>query len=510
MKVHLMHRDRDFDPAAKPLPLESALVQDLALETLFAAMAKGDKFLAETVRGGVLASGLDVGAIRYRQDVLKDCIAQPAVVRQVYGLAVETIEVERKDFYGRSVHHPSFALRRSIGVLEMMSGQLRRLRGMADQNASRFHSDGFRTLFAMLQRELDDPYLASVADHLKRLRFPRGVMVSARLGPGNKGADYVLRKPLAPQGSWLERMFTPGPPSYSYMLPERDVAGATALSELHDRGVNLVANALTQSAEHVLGFFRMLRTELAFYVGALNLFDTLKGLAAPTCLPEPAESAERLRTATGLYDVCLALTSGRPVVGNDVAADGKTLIIVTGANTGGKSTFLRSVGLAQLMMQCGLFVGAGRYRANLCDGLFTHYKREEDTSMSSGKFDEELGRMDGIVGHLRPNALVLFNESFAATNEREGSDIARQITAALLEASVEVVFVTHQYEFAKAFQAGNAPWAYFLRAERGEGGTRTFKLTERGPLPTSYGEDLYHQIFEAAPRHEEGGLSSPH
>lgn len=495
-----MFRDRDFDPGAKPLPLEPALVQDLALGTLFAAMARGDKFLAETIPRGVLVAGLDVEAIRYRQDVLKDCVGQSALVRQMYGLAVETIELERKNYMGRSIHHPNFTLRRSVEVLGMMSGQLRRLRGIAGQHAHLFNSEGFRTLFAMLQRELDDAYLALVAEHLKRLRFDRGVLTSARLGQGHKGADYVLRKPHAPQGTWLERLFASGPPSYSWTLPERDQAGATAMSELHDRGINLVANALTQSAEHVLSFFQMLRTELAFYVGALNLLETLRGFGAPNCLPDPADSSERQRTATGLYDVCLALTLGRQIVGNDIAADGKKLIIVTGANTGGKSTFLRSIGLAHVMMQCGMFVAADRYRANICDGLFTHYKREEDTTMSSGKFDEELSRMNTIVDLFRPNSLVLFNESFAVTNEREGSEIARQITTALLEAAVEVVFVTHQYEFAHGFHAAGAPWAYFLRAERGEGGMRPFKLVEHGPLPTSYGEDLYREIFEASSR----------
>ena len=41
------------------------------------------------------------------------------------------------------------------------------------------------------------------------------------------------------------------------------------------------------------------------------------------------------------------------------------------------------------MMQCGMFVGAASFTANLCEGLYTHYKREEDTTMESGKFDEE-------------------------------------------------------------------------------------------------------------------------
>ncbi|GLI35569.1 hypothetical protein DAMNIGENAA_30020 [Desulforhabdus amnigena] len=67
---------------------------------------------------------------------------------------------------------------------------------------------------------------------------------------------------------------------------------------------------------------------------------------------------------------------------------------------GGKSIFLRSIGLAQLMMQCDMFVPAESFSSNVCEGLFTHYKREEDPAMKSGKLDEELSRMSEIVDNL--------------------------------------------------------------------------------------------------------------
>jgi DNA mismatch repair ATPase MutS len=210
----------------------------------------------------------------------------------------------------------------------------------------------------------------------------------------------------------------------------------------------------------------------------------------------PAPLNERQHSFTGLYDVALALTIKRKVIGNDVNADHKELVIITGANQGGKSTFLRSIGLAQLMMQCGMFVAAESFRANVCSGLFTHYKREEDTTMTSGKFDEELGRMSVIIDHVMPNSIVLFNESFAATNEREGSEIARQIVRALLEKKIKVFFVTHQYELAHGFYDQKWDNAIFLRAERQPDGSRTYKLIEGEPLETSYGIDAYNKIFK--------------
>ena len=147
------------------------------------------------------------------------------------------------------------------------------------------------------------------------------------------------------------------------------------------------------------------------------------------------------------------------------------------------------------MLQCGLFVGADAFAADLCTGLFTHYKREEDATMKSGKLDEELARMSDIADAVAANALVLFNESFAATNEREGSEIARQVVRALLEKRVKVFFVTHLYDFAHGLVERATRDALFLRAERLPDGTRTFKLVKGEPLETSYGGDLYREVF---------------
>jgi DNA mismatch repair ATPase MutS len=195
--------------------------------------------------------------------------------------------------------------------------------------------------------------------------------------------------------------------------------------------------------------------------------------------------------------VCLTLHLDDRAVGNTVDADGKQLLMITGANQGGKSTFLRSVGVAHLMMQSGMFVGARSFRAGVRTGVFTHYKREEDATMRSGKLDEELRRMSDIADEIGPDALLLCNESFASTNEREGSEIARQVVRAMLDRGIRVVFVTHMYDLAHGFHAQHLGTAMFLRAERHPDGRRTFKLVAGEPLPTSYGEDSYRRIFGA-------------
>ena len=65
------------------------------------------------------------------------------------------------------------------------------------------------------------------------------------------------------------------------------------------------------------------------------------------------------------------------------------------------------IGLAQIMMQCGMFVPAKAFTANVCERTLTHLKREEDTAMESGKFDGNSRWSMPISDHLMPNAMVL-------------------------------------------------------------------------------------------------------
>lgn len=495
MKASLLYRDRDFD-LQRPLPPNApALIQDLELNTLWSAMALGDKFLFDVAQKVMLNSITDLDAIRYRQDVLQDCLKNASIIHEIYGLAIEAIEGERKNFLGLLTKYPSWVLNRSIEVLKMFVDMLKKLRQLAEDHAARFESEGFTTFFTMLQRELSEDYLDSVQEHLRALKFPRGALISAELGQGNKGSNYVLRQPPEQKQNWVERIFADKPTTYGFTIDDRDESGSRALSDLKDRGINLVANALAQSVDHVLSFFTMVKTELAFYIGCMHLSAQLAQMGEPVCFPQPVAADQRRHAFQGLYDVCLALTMKQRVVGNDLSASGKDLVIITGANQGGKSTFLRSIGLAQVMMQCGMFVPAESFCANVCLGLFTHYKRKEDATMKSGKLDEELSRMSEIVDKLSPHSTVLFNESFAATNEREGSEIARQIICALLEKRIQVFFVTHLYAFAHGFYAKKMGNALFLRADRQADGRRTFKLLAGEPLQTSYGEDVYKRIF---------------
>ncbi|MBW4054549.1 MAG: DNA mismatch repair protein MutS [Proteobacteria bacterium] len=481
-------------------------------------MAQDDGFVFEVAKKVILAGfEKDLATIRYRQDILQDCLNQPAIIREFYSLAVEAVEHAKRQYVSSLYRYPDWALRQSIEHMETFLGMFKRLRKLADSHAASFVSEGWTEFFTRLRLELNDEYFVNVEFHLKQLKFRNGVLLSAELGRGNKGSRYRLHRSPDQNGetwlmrlcAWLDSLFDPitpffeqwtqlferQPPACSFSVHPRDEGGARALGELRNQGISLAANALAQSTDHVRSFFSSLLTELVFYIGCMNLNDQLAGKGVPICFPSPVASDGYRLSFRGLYDVCLALNMTQRVVGNEVHADRKDLVIITGANQGGKSTLLRSIGLAQLMMQCGMFVPSDSYCSSICDALFTHFKREEDTALKSGKLDEELGRMSDIVDHITPYSMILLNESFAATNEREGSEIARQIISALVSERIKVICVTHLYELARGFYDGNKENFLFLRAGRQADGSRTFKLIEGEPLQTSFGKDLYNSVF---------------
>jgi hypothetical protein len=499
MKARLLFADRDLDlEATLPVNAED-LVQDLELGTVLDAMALGDRFLRQVALRVILQSLTDPEAIRYRQQVLEDCLREPAVVRELYDIVVETLEGSRRLRFGLYPGaSPRTILYVSVKMLGHLVQHLRRIRRIADERSASLSSPGFLRFFAMIRAELDDDYFRTIAGQLAELEFRDGVVTSAELGRGNKGARYVLRRTPGRPG-WARRLIARRRSSaYGFNVDPRDEAGTRTLADIQSLAMNQVANALAQSADHILGFFSSLQAELAFYVGCLNLYEGLVRKGEPTCVPTVLPEGERRLLARGLYDASLSLHLEGRAVGNDLDAGGRALIVITGANQGGKSTLLRSLGSAQLLMQCGMRVPAESFTAETCDGIFTHFKREEDPAMESGKLDEELRRMSGIVDSVRPSSFLLCNESFASTNEREGSEIAREVVGAFLEAGLRIAFVTHLFELADSLRATEGDRGLFLRAERLPDGRRTFRVVPGLPRSTSHGRDVFERVFGPA------------
>ncbi len=490
MNVHLLLPEGSPAPESLLTLAKDTLKTDLELNSILDTLCAGDKTMRTSCMAAIFAPLQSLELIAYRHEVLKDAMANPEVVRALYDLCLEAEKRRKSSAHWMTNFYLSSTFSGAIEYLINFTETLVKLRKLAEENEKKFRSVGFLSLFRMLREELPDSYIEKVKAQLTELSNRDGLLVSARLGSYLQGTDYVLQRR---QKKLLNLDFLKG---QSYSLGKNDDPGSEDMTARQDRAINEVTNSLAQSAEHLASFFDLLRGELAFYVGCLNFLDLMKQYSMPTSLPVLTGRDTDSRKWEEMYDVALVLTKKSSVTANTFSAEHKMLYFVTGANQGGKSTFLRSLGQAQLMAQCGMPVGAKQFTAPIRKAIFSHFKKEEDRWMTSGKLDEELDRMGRIANYIRGGDMLLFNEAFSSTNEREGSEIGRQITEVLVKYGVEVFSVTHLHAYAVAFQGRDD--VQYLRAQRLEDGKRTFTILPGEPLETAFGEDLYNKIFKIA------------
>ncbi|MDR0917303.1 MAG: hypothetical protein LBN02_09000 [Oscillospiraceae bacterium] len=492
MNVNLMFRDRDFKLGVVTLFGKEILSADLELPRIIDTMAGRDDVIKKACETALFTPLTDMAELQYRQAIIADARRNPEAIRALYGIVVDTLSHQTHEFraFASDAMGKSAAVsmyRSALAFLNSFIGSLMALRQVADKNLNGFESEGMRNLLTMFQREMDDKYFKQVRVSLTELDDAEGeTLISAKLGHYLQGVDYVMRK--LERGDKRSWRLTSG-----YEIPEKQIHLLDDLRNRTNRAINGVSNTLSQAAKNLQGFFTSLREELAFYIGCLNIEDALRELGMPMCVPKMNPMDSKKREWRDQYDVSLALTRRTKVVPGVFSDPGAKLYLITGANQGGKTTFLRGIGQAQLMAQCGMVVGAESCEMPLRRGLFTHFRREEDSRMKSGKLDEELTRLARALDFVGPGTTVMFNESFASTNEREGSEILRQITDAFVENGVEVFSVTHLFAYADVYK--DDPETRFLRAERLPSGERTFKIVPGEPLRTAFGEDLYNKIF---------------
>ncbi|MGN0394139.1 MAG: hypothetical protein ACI4EF_02150, partial [Coprococcus sp.] len=236
-------------------------------------------------------------------------------------------------------------------------------------------------------------------------------------------------------------------------LLSNDLEGLTKkLWQMLQKYVDLSGSALTR-----------IIPELEFYLGFVRFYQKIEAKGLPICLPEIVEKATQELSIKDCYNIKLFLKAEENgIVTNDFQLDKQgNIYILTGPNSGGKTTYTQAVGCAILLAQQGLAVPAQFYRGTMFDGIYTHFPATEENTVCFGRLGEEAKRIKEIMSEATNRSIVFFNETYSSTSFSEGLFLAKDLVSALKYRNIATIYNTHMHELASEIEA--------LNKEPGEG-----------------------------------------
>ena len=393
----------------------------------------------------------EVEAVRYRHHVLVD-LEQDAVLSAVHDFAATQQRMRKQLAFMAKLH---YALQKQRWFLqaasvycdgvralqEALAGLSLRSRGflgLRDYLNGYVESDEFVTLTDDTRRVQDDLAAVEYAVHLRGNR----VRVSRYEGEADMSGEIERTFERFKQGAVKD-----------YRARLRDHADMNHVeAQILDLVAKLHPEAFARLEQFGMRHERYLDEtvgrfdrEIQFYLAYLDYIEPLKNKGLPFGLPRVSARSKEV-AATGTFDLALAakLTGdGRSVVCNDFQlTGGERILVVSGPNNGGKTTFARTFGQLHYLASLGLPVPGAHVRLFLPDRIFTHFEREEEIETLRGKFEDELYRIHEILEHATSASVLIMNESFGSTTLSDAVVVGSEVVRQIIDLDALCVFVT--------------------------------------------------------------------
>lgn len=229
------------------------------------------------------------------------------------------------------------------------------------------------------------------------------------------------------------------------------------------------------------------RKELQFYLVMLDFFDRIREADIPLTFPALCEG--RGITVTEAYDVSLLAKNETNIIPNDVAfTEEEPFFFLTGANGGGKTTYLRTVGIAAVLFLLGCPLPCRAAEIGEISSVFTHFPRDERFD-GSGRFVEENGRVKDILNAMDDRSLILLNETYSTTSEENAVLMTEKLAAELHEKAVLGLYITHQHGLNEL----GIPYLNVL-IDRSDANRRTYKIARQKSTGGSFARDILERL----------------
>ena len=461
----------------------------------------------------------DKNVIKHRMDVFGDMLKFPEIsvtLNKLIPILTDIMELRRLEVDTGDTE----SYLESLTEIELYISSIATLNAGLAPIKDKVRSKSLSTLASRISELAESDYYkdlnAKLSELTNRVRDIRsvtiGVNLDAQLRPSSAGVLSINPEPFR-SGDVIDKILRLNFKDDEYtcianLVPfskKQSENQKTALALAFNSAINDVYKQSLRSWKKIVqsyvlentDFLLNLMPEIEFLVKGTAFLRALIDKGLNLCRPEIPEG-QKAFVAKELYNPCVALKVDYDIVANDVDMDKNNALIyvLTGPNRGGKSVITCAIGLAQAMMQLGMFVPADSASISIADAIFTHFPTGADDTIDKGRLGEECARLRDIFEEVTSDSLVLLDESLSSTGSFEASYIAAEVLAGFSRVGCRCLFSTHLHELAAEIDNINARTS----ADGGavidtlvagiEDGRRSFKIFRQKPDGKSYARDI--------------------
>lgn len=226
------------------------------------------------------------------------------------------------------------------------------------------------------------------------------------------------------------------------------------------------------------------KSQLEFFVNVSKLFIKVRERNIPVVYPIIDSSKKEIFIADA-YDISLIAKNQSFIIPNDIDfSDKYTFTFLTGANGGGKTTYLRTIGINMLLALNGAPIAAKSANIYPISKMFTHFPRDERFE-NTGRFVDEENRIAKILEHLDDDSMILLNETYSTTSKEVAVAKTNELATKLSAMNVFGIYITHQH----SVDSGEIPILSVIVDENDEN-KRTYKISKLAQEKKSFAEDI--------------------
>jgi DNA mismatch repair protein MutS len=447
--------DRAEDATASEIATQPAFFGDLHLDQIFSSATLGRQDYA--LEAFFYTSLHSVESVHYRHHILRD-LEQHKVresvrafadgmrrMREHLTLAHKLHSALQKErwFLGAGAVYCSVvtAFAQELAAAELDSPGFRSLRDYLETYAA---SETFTSLAAETQQTKEELAAVTYSVHIKGNR----VRVSEYAGEPDVSEEVDRAFAKFHQGAVRD-----------YRVGFREEAEMNHVeAQIIERVAKLFPGPFARLADYCMRHEHYLDERIArfdrevqFYLAYLEYIAPLKAKGLAFSYPRVSGRSKEVNGAE-TFDLSLAaklVGEDAAVVANDFSLAGRErVLVVSGPNNGGKTTFARTFGQLHYLASLGLPVPGRDARLFLADQIFTHFEREEDIETLRGKFEDELLRIHEILDEATADSVLIMNESFGSTTLRDAVVVGTEVMRQIIDLDVLCVFVTFVDELA--------------------------------------------------------------